>query len=217
LLKHIIFDFDGTVVDSASLYLRLCNDMADELRLPCSLSISELRELSGMTIKQRCKKLNIPLYKLPVMNIMVQEKLKNHIHELEWIDGIEDAILKLKKMGFRLTIISSNSVSNISRFFKNKNFDVFDEIYSSKGIFDKHHAIKKLIKKLDIKRSEAVYIGDEFRDIKACKKARVSIISVTWGFDSRGLLEKGKPDFIAATPDEMVNIICNMSDCQKNM
>ena len=213
MLKHLIFDFDGTVVDSASLYIKLCNDMADELRVS-PMSIESLRELSGLTIKQRCKKLNIPLYRLPVMNIMVQERIRSHIHELQWIPGIEDEILKLKNMGFKLTMISSNSVSNISRFFKSNNSNLFNEIYSSRGIFDKHHAIRALLKKFDIKRSEAIYIGDEFRDIKACKKAKINIISVTWGFDSKDLLIKGKPDFIADTPTEMVDIICNIADCE---
>jgi alanine racemase len=137
--------------------------------------------------------------------------------ELQWIDGIENEIRKLKESGFKLVIISSNSISNIERFFENKNLDVFDEIYSSKGIFDKHSSINKLIKKLGIKKDEAVYIGDEYRDIKACKKSKVRIISVTWGFDSEELLVKGNPDFIARTPQEMIDIIyrisgVNMSD-----
>lgn len=210
MLKHIIFDFDGTVVDSATLYIKLANDMADELKIS-PLIIDSLRELSGLTIKQRCKKLNIPLYRLPVMNMMVQDKIKNHMHKLQWIPGIEDEILKLKDMGYKLAMISSNSVTNINRFFENHNSVLFDEIYSSRGIFDKHLAIKALLKKFKIKRSEAIYIGDEFRDIKACKRAKVKIISVTWGYDSKELLLKGKPDFIADTPVEISNIICKLS------
>ena len=210
MLKHLIFDFDGTVVDSASLYIKLCNNMSEELHVS-PMSIESLRELSGLTIKQRCKKLNIPLYRLPVMNIMVQEKIKSHIHELQWISGIDHEILKLKNMGFNLTMISSNSVSIISRFFKNNNSNLFDEIYSSRGIFDKHHSIKALLKKYKIKRDEAIYIGDEFRDIKACKKAKIRILSVTWGYDSRELLIKGKPDFIADNPAQMVDIISSIT------
>ncbi|HHY25071.1 MAG TPA: HAD-IA family hydrolase [Clostridiaceae bacterium] len=216
MIKYLIFDFDGTVVDSAGLYIRLANNIADELGLP-KLCLEELRSFTSMPIKNRCKILGIPLYRLPAMNIRMQEEIKNHIHELQWIDGIENEIRKLKESGFKLVIISSNSISNIERFFENKNLDVFDEIYSSKGIFDKHSSINKLIKKLGIKKDEAVYIGDEYRDIKACKKSKVRIISVTWGFDSEELLVKGNPDFIARTPQEMIDIIyrisgVNMSD-----
>lgn len=211
MIKYLIFDFDGTVVDSASLYIRLASNIAGEFGLP-KLSIDELRLFSTMPIKERCKKLGIPLYRLPAMNIRMQEEIKNHIHELNWIEGIEDGVKELKQAGFKLAIISSNSIANIERFFKDKNLDIFDEIFSSKGLFDKHRAINKLIKKLGIKKHEAVYIGDEHRDIKACKKSKIKIVSVTWGFDSEELLIKGEPDFIAHTPRELVDIIYKISN-----
>jgi phosphoglycolate phosphatase len=123
---------------------------------------------------------------------VVQEKIADHIHELKWIEGMKDEILNLKNMGYDLKIISSNSVSNILNFFESNSPNLFEDIYSSKGIFNKHHSIKALLKKYSIKRDEAIYIGDEFRDIKACKKAKIRIISVTWGYDPRELLIKGK-------------------------
>ena len=206
MLKHLIFDFDGTVVNSADLYIKLCNNMAEELKVS-PVSIESLKELAGLTIRQRCKKLNIPFYRLPFISAMVQEKIKNHIDELHWIDGIEDELIKLKNIGYDLKMISSNSVSNITSFFENNNSDIFKNIYSSKGIFNKHHSIKALLKKYNIRKDEALYIGDELRDIKACKKAKIKIIAVTWGYDPKELLLKGKPDFIADTPAQMVDII----------
>ena len=211
MIKYLIFDFDGTVADSARLYIRLANNLAGEFGLT-ELSSDELRLFSTMPIKKRCKKLGIPLYRLPAMNIRMQEEVKNHIHELSWIEGMEEGIRELKEAGFKLAIISSNSIANIERFLKSKGCsDIFDEIFSSKGLFDKHRAINKLVKKLGIKKHEAIYIGDEYRDITACKKSKVKIISATWGFDSETLLIKGKPDFIAHTPRELVDIIYKIS------
>ncbi|HHV96985.1 MAG TPA: HAD hydrolase-like protein [Clostridiaceae bacterium] len=206
MLKHLIFDFDGTVVDSADLYINLCNEMADELKVP-RVNIESLKELANLTIRERCKKLNIPLYRLPFLSAIVQEKIADHIHELKWVKGMEEEIIKLKSMGYDLKIISSNTVKNILSFFENNNPNLFKDIYSSKGIFNKHRSIKALLKKYKIKRDEAIYIGDEYRDIKACKKAKIRIIAVTWGYDPKELLIKGEPDFIADTPSEMTDII----------
>lgn len=210
MLKHLIFDFDGTVVDSAGLYIKLCNEMADELKVP-PVNIESLKELASLTIKERCKKLNIPLYRLPFLSTLVQGKIADHIHELKWVNGMEEEIQKLKNMGYDLKIISSNSVNNILSFFENNNPNLFKDIYSSKGIFNKHRSIKALLRKYKIKRDEAVYIGDEYRDIKACKKAKIRIIAVTWGYDPKDLLLKGNPDFIADTPEEMTNIIRSLT------
>lgn len=210
MISYLIFDFDGTVVDSASLYVRLANNLAEEFNLPRK-DFDEIKSFSGMTIKDRCKMLDIPLYRLPAMSIRMQEEIRNYIFELQWIDGIDDEIKKLKKMGFKLAIISSNSAANIKRFLKDKGLDVFDEIYSSKGLFDKHISINKLIRKLRIKKNEVVYIGDEYRDIRACKRSKIKIISVTWGFDSKELLARGNPDYIAHTPQELTDIILQIS------
>ncbi len=206
MIKNMIFDFDGTVVDSSKLFLKLSNDMAREFHMKPP-EIEDLKELSGLTIKQRCKKLNIPLYRLPIMNIMVQEKVRTHIDDLEWIEGMVDVLKSLKKAGINLKMISSNSVHNINKFFENNNADYFSSIYSSRGIFDKHLSIRALLKKYNLKRQETIYVGDEFRDIKASKKAKVDIISVTWGFDSVELLQKGRPEYLVNRPEQISEII----------
>ena len=43
---------------------------------------------------------------------------------------------------------------------------------------------------------ETLYIGDEVRDIDACRKTGIRIISVTWGFNSKEALCRKNPDFL---------------------
>ena len=59
-------------------------------------------------------------------------------------------------------------------------------------------------------KDDVVYIGDEERDIAACKKCKISIIAVTWGFDSKELLEKNNPHYLADTPKELLEIITRL-------
>ena len=58
-----------------------------------------------------------------------------------------------------------------------------------------------------LKNKEIVYVADETRDIEAAKKAKVRIISVTWGFNSREILKKQNPDFLVDRPEEILRII----------
>ena len=44
-----------------------------------------------------------------------------------------------------------------------------------------------------------MYVGDEVRDIEACRKVGVKIITVTWGWESPDAILKATPDFIAQT------------------
>lgn len=206
MIKYLIFDFDGTVVDTAPLYLNLCNELAEQLNKP-KIDMDTIRSMSSMTIKERCKKIGIPLYKLPSLSLIIQEMVRHHIDKIQWVEGIEEILYKLKNDGYKLIMLSSNSVQNIRHFFKIKNADFFEEIYTSKGLFDKSGSINKLLKKHKLKKEDVIYIGDEYRDIIACKKSRIRVISVTWGYDSRELLLSKKPDYIVDSPPELYRLI----------
>ncbi|HHW32351.1 MAG TPA: HAD-IA family hydrolase [Clostridiaceae bacterium] len=209
MIKYLIFDFDGTIVDSASLYLNLCNELAEQLNKP-KIDMDTIRSMSSMTIKERCKKMGIPLYKLPSLSLIIQDKIKHHVDKIQWMDGMEEVLYKLKNKGYKLLMISSNSVQNINHFLKSKNADIFEDIYTSKGLFDKSKSINKLLKKRHLKKEEVIYIGDEYRDIIACKKSRIKIISVTWGYDSKDLLLSRNPDYIVDSPSELYNLILEL-------
>lgn len=90
---------------------------------------------------------------------------------------------------------------------KNNHMDVFDHVYSAKNFFGKHHTINAFLRKTEISRDAAVYIGDELRDIEACRKSNIRIISVAWGFDSAELLSKASPDYLVHHPEQILDAI----------
>ena len=104
-------------------------------------------------------------------------------------------------------ILTSTSEENVRKFLKKNKLELFDFIYSGSSIFGKHKVMKSLLKKQKLKRKEVIYVGDETRDIEAAKKAKVKIISVTWGFNTKQILKKQKPDFLIDKPKELMKIL----------
>lgn len=204
--KHIVFDFDGTIVDSLGLAVNLYNQMCHKYNLR-PIEGSEIKSLKSLSIPELIKLFNVPLYLLPKMGVEFKRIYQKNVDHLREIDGIQGIILELKKLGYPLSIISSNSVANIQQFLLNTKIDVFDHIYSSKALFGKQSIINQVVKKLNIKKDQMIYIGDELRDIVSCRKAGVKIIAVTWGFDSAELLSSGNPDYVANEPNDILKII----------
>ena len=58
-----------------------------------------------------------------------------------------------------------------------------------------------------MKAHEAVYVGDEVRDIVACRRIGMPIISVTWGFNSADFLASAGPNHLAQSPEELRQIL----------
>ncbi len=205
-MKNIIFDFDGTIVDSRDFIIQLYNEIAERDKYE-KIDRPRIEYLSTLTIPDRCKKLNVPLYKIPPMLVEVRKKYKKELHKLIIKDGVKELLYSLKDKGFKLGIISSNSRSAIVEFFKGKNIDIFDYVYSTKNLFGKHYTINGYLKQFKIDKNDTIYIGDEVRDIVSCKKAGVKVIAVTWGYDSPKLLTEGEPEYLVDSPKQVLEIL----------
>lgn len=206
MIKQIIFDLDGTLVDSLDTFIRIANEIAEKNGYE-PLQDDKIRELLKLPMRSRIKSLGIPAYKIPKMGLELLNDFNKYMAEFRPIDGIKDMLECLHNDGFSLNIVSSNSVHNIETFLNANNLNIFDNIQSSKGLFGKHVTIGKLISKLNVQKDEVIYIGDEQRDVEACKKIGIKVISVLWGFDSLELIRKTDPDFIVSRPNEIVQII----------
>ncbi|MHB8062694.1 MAG: HAD-IA family hydrolase [Ruminiclostridium sp.] len=206
MITQIIFDLDGTLVDSLEIFIKIGNEMAEKYGYK-SLNEEKITELFRLPMKKRIESLKIPIYKLPKMGIEALSAYNAYAAQVKPIEGVKEMLECLHKKGLRLNIISSNSLHNINTFLNANELDFFDNIQSSKGLFGKHITIGKLISKLGVKKEQVIYIGDEQRDVEACKKIGIKVISVLWGFDSLDLIEKSNPDFIVANPKEIVEII----------
>jgi phosphoglycolate phosphatase len=207
--KYCVFDFDGTIADSGIYVLELLNDLSVKYDFK-QIRNDDLNNLLRLSIKERCEFLNISLYKLPFLILDLKKQYIKNINSLKIFEKMHEVINKLKEMDINLIILSSNSKENIKKILINNNLDVFNEIYSSSSLYGKNKIIDKLINNNDIDKNDIIYIGDEERDIIACKKNNIKIIAVTWGYDSFYLLNKNNPDYIINKPDEIVKIVSSI-------
>jgi phosphoglycolate phosphatase len=208
MVKHVIFDFDGTLVDSLHLSFTIYNALAEKFKYK-KVTYEEIHELKHAPLKERFKAVGLPLYKIPIMTFDAMTMYNHGIHDLKAFDGINELLTNLKQAGLGISVLSSNSVKNISEFFDRNHIVGFDNILSSKNLFGKHKTIKKFLKKNSLSREDIIYVGDELRDVEACKKLAVKVIAVLWGFDPKNLLETGHPDFFANEPEDIFNFATN--------
>jgi phosphoglycolate phosphatase len=206
MFKSIIFDFDGTLADSGDIVLKVYRRLMEKHNLP-ELSPEKLEELKNLPIKDRFKMMHYPLYKVPEVFKEMKQTYREHLPDLMPFPGVREVLCSLKDRGYQLYVLSSNSIDNIRYFLKKHDMNVFAGITTSPGLFGKHRTLAKLLHRNQISRQEALYVGDELRDINACRTAGIRVLSVTWGYDSASLLASGKPDFLASSPSEITEIL----------
>ena len=209
--KVIIFDFDGTIADTVDALVNIANGLALEFGY-AQITPEEFLILRNLTSREIFKYSGIPLFKIPFLLKKVKGELKNKIPELKPIPGITETLLELKDNDSRLGIITSNSKGNVKEFLKINNLDsLFEFVHTGVTIFGKATIINNVLRQKQIKTEEVIYVGDETRDVEASYKARGKVVGVTWGFNSEEALNKHNPDYLIHHPQELVEIVQNIS------
>ncbi|MCC5911283.1 MAG: HAD-IA family hydrolase [Clostridiaceae bacterium] len=206
MIKYMIFDFDGTLVDSQDIAIAAVNQLAEKYNFK-RLEKKDIEYLRNLSIPERCKQLKVPMYRLPAIALEFYGVYKSLMKNLNMFDGIRELLDALHNRGYNIAIISSNAEENIREFLQENKIDYIKKIFCSNNVFGKDKMIRRFLKKYKLKNSEVMYVGDEHRDIVACKKTNVEIIWVDWGLDTVEMVKGENPDYIVSTPNEILSIV----------
>ncbi len=204
-LKAILFDFDGTLADTRGVLYQVYDRLAEDHDLP-AIPHEELDQIRALPITERFKRMNVPLLKLPRLFREALRIFPDYMELAEPYPGIEEMLALLKKERYPLIIISSNTVESIEHFLEAHQLELFDRVVRTPGLFGKHRTISHVLNEIEVPPTNALYIGDELRDIKASKKVPLQVAAVTWGYDHPSLLKAGEPDYLVDSPAEIITL-----------
>jgi HAD superfamily hydrolase (TIGR01509 family) len=182
LLKAIVFDFDGVIVDSEKIWLNVKKNTL----IKCKIKINKITNFnlySGVSSKIFFKKF-IPK-KTYQNNIKCVIKTYNNLLKKSFAKTPKFnkkilSILKIKNLQF--CIVSNNSKNfilkclkkhNISKYFKKKFIVALKKSEFRKPL---PYGYLLILKKLNCKPSEVIVVEDSFTGIKAAKKAKIKNI-----------------------------------------
>lgn len=206
-MKTIIFDFDGTLVDTFSESVSVYNEKIAPYFGISKVEEREIESLRKKPILEVLDHLGIKPYKLPLIAAKIRVLMTESTGTAKLVDGMGGVLDRIKRTGYRIGIVSSNSRKNIALCMKHNDVDCVDFIHTGRNLFGKHLVIRKCMKAYGIRRDDVVYVGDEIRDIEACRKAGVKIVSVCWGYNSREGLGKLNAGFLAEKVEDILGYL----------
>jgi len=200
----VIFDFDGVIGDTFEETKNIVAHLYEEFNHE-KVDPKDIEKLINNSVKEVIKKLNLQANEIPVFQERIRLGLNKRIDKIKIFKDIKKLLVSLKRDGYTLGILSSNSEKNLHFILKKNNIDFFDFIYSGSALFDKGKVLANLIKKENLIPAKTIYVGDEARDIQAARKNKVISIAVDWGYVRS--LEKENPDYFAEKPKDILKII----------
>lgn len=206
-IKYIVFDFDGTLVDTIDMAINIFNKIAHEYNLK-QIEEEDRIALTTQKPKDLMKIYEVTQLKVVLLLLRIRKEMGKNLSDLKIVGDIKETLLGLKQSGFRLGILTSNSKNNVGIFLENNGMsDIIDFIYSGKNLFGKDKVMKSMLEQEKISKDEIIYVGDEMRDIEASKKVGIPVIAVSWGLNKREALESFKPDQMAHSPKDLPGCI----------
>jgi phosphoglycolate phosphatase len=203
--KLVVWDFDGTVVDSRALMLAIFNRLAAEFRYR---PIEDPEAVRSLTTRQFLRQQGISLWRLPRIVRRFHSAAAEEAENLKLFPGLAEALDGLSCAGVRLGILSSNKEDTIRRCLRANGAEKhFDFVIGYPRLFGKGKALRRIVRAERRTAAEVLYVGDEVRDIEAAQKARVASAAVTWGLNAEPILRSCRPDLLATDPTVLRQLI----------
>ena len=208
----ILFDFDGTIADTADLSIDIINSIAPEFGI-VPVRAEEVPVLKKMSAyKLLTERSGIPLWnivKIRRLERRVREEFARRADNIRLFEAVVPLVRTLRAAGYEIGIVTSNAHAVVVGALERADVEV-DFVHAGSKFFGKARAIRAALREYELNRRSTVYVGDELRDVEACKKVGIDCIAVGWGFNAPEALEKAGVK-VAATPQQLLGMLTDSS------
>jgi len=209
LVKAVIFDWDGTIVDSAEPTYRCY------ARLFAELGVAFDRRIYARTYSPNWyntfRELGVPEQRWPHADSRWLAHFADETVEL--IDGVRDALADLGGRGIIAAVVTSGSRERIVREIRAHGLDeVIRECVCGSDVERKKphpEALHLCLDRLAVAPADAVYVGDSPEDVEMARAAGVYSVAVPGGYPNRDALAASGPDAMHASVREAVRVLVN--------
>ncbi|MBW2607578.1 MAG: HAD family hydrolase [Deltaproteobacteria bacterium] len=219
LVDAVIFDLDGTIIDSIGIYYKIVEAVLERLGFP-QVSTADLRNATGngqfdwsLIFPEKIKENKDEVIK-NAWKIVEEIYPKMFFEKVKLIPGAKDVLRRVSERGIKLALVTStpqkNMTSKLKPLIDSGISHLIKEIITADDTTRKKPAADPLIecnKRLGITAGKSVYVGDMRLDIKAGKAAGTKTIGVLTGFDDFESLKREKPDAIIKSIAELPDVI----------
>jgi len=200
----LLFDWDGTLVDSANLGLTAFEQSFAALGVVFDHEV--YRAVYSPNWYSVYEAMGLPKDKWQ----KADELWTQHYGEqnAELVEGAETTIAELQQKGYRLGIVSSGNAGRVTREITNVGLDsVFEVVVCHEQMENRKphpEGLETAMRLMNRSREESCYIGDSPEDIEMGKRAGLLTVGVRSAYPTNWKLERSNPDIFIQSLSELL-------------
>ena len=204
-IKTLIFDWDGTLVDTAQLGLIAFEKTFNELKVPFLHDVYEASYSPNWY--STYETLGLPKEQWQTADELWIQHYGEQSAPL--IEGVSETLLTLRSKGYQLAVVSSGSRSRVCREVEQSVLrDVFSVITCNDDVVHKKPHPEGLLlamRAMSVEPTLCAYVGDAPEDIEMGRRGRVMTIGVRSAYPSSTRVASSKPELYLERLAELVD------------
>ena len=210
--KAVLFDLDGTLVDTHGLILQ-CYEYATQTHLQQPMRQELWQQLVGLPLdlvfEALCLHYGTPI--TPALIDTLKKTYRAHMHDhagnIRAFPGILEMLTTLRERDLRMAVVTTKNRPMALRHLETAELtDFFAVIVAGddlKNMKPDPEPFLRALELLELRAEDAVHIGDSQHDIIGAKAAGIYAIAALWGADNKETLLAAGPDHSINDPSEI--------------
>ena len=214
MLSAVLFDFDGTLVDTTEMIHQGMRHAASSVLGRDDIPRETLLANVGQPLPRQMELLDAERAEL-LMEAYRRHHEENHDALIGEFPNIEGSLSRLRSAGIRVAVVTSKRRVSVQMALKNfpglRNVvDRFVTLEDTKEHKPHPEPLLRGLELLGVPRDEAAYVGDSPFDVQAARAAGLASVAVSWGAFSEARLREAEPDHLVPDIGAAVDVLLAM-------
>jgi 2-phosphoglycolate phosphatase len=211
-VKAVLFDLDGTLVDSSEAIIKAVEKVLESKGLTCNRA--KVARMIGLPLENIFGVLAPNLSEQEIWQLVHEYRkyyMAHHLENTTIHPSAQMVLRKLKAKGFKLGIITTKYREPVMDVLSHFGIaELFDVVVTGYEVI-KHKPAPDIVleaaKRLRVDPKQCVVVGDSPLDVQAGKQAGAFTIAVLSTTYTRKQLESTKPTIVIEEFEEILNIL----------
>ena len=201
--KILVFDYDGTIVNSGNIVKVTVNRILKSEGIGQIKRREDFQRLYDNNFYEGIIALGVPRKDLAKILLREKKELEKYQHKTKMVKGMKTILAKLSAKN-KVFIATSNLSSIVKEYFEMHSVKGITQVLGADTSISKVDKIRMIKKKYPGR--PVYYIGDTVGDVFEGKKAKVKTVAVSWGYHSYDRLKKAGPDHVLQKPEQLLKL-----------
>jgi pyrophosphatase PpaX len=201
----VLFDLDGTLVDSAAIILASFHHATETVLQRRYPDEEILSQVGGTNLETQMGRL-APDHVDELVRVYRAHN-DPFYSELACFEGMVDVLAQLKSEGRRLGVVSAKRGPTVQRVFDGAGIGTYFDVVVGSDATERHKPhpdpLLHALAQLRAQPEDAAYVGDSPFDMAAAKAAGVYAVAVAWG----GIHRVEDADVLVESPGDLLGVL----------